>query len=164
MHRGSVSTHPSNTHTRAVDNGVPLWRGEKERVAADGGGTEAEGPGNKRKAEECLCVSPRPALRSSSRCHPVELIINGDVCQVDVPSHPLFSHSTRICTPHPEGPWVTAHGCILQTFLGGCRRGGYFWRFSTCNAPAQFFFFNIIIVTGAWSVGCIQSCIKNKIE
>lgn len=60
MYRGSVSTHPSNTHTRAVDNGVPLWRGEKERVAADGGGTEAEGPGNKRKAEECLCVSPRP--------------------------------------------------------------------------------------------------------
>lgn len=29
-------------------------------MAADGGGTEAEGPGNKRKAEECLCVSPRP--------------------------------------------------------------------------------------------------------
>lgn len=38
-------------HTLTVDNGVPLWRGEKERAAADGGGTEAEGPGNKRKAE-----------------------------------------------------------------------------------------------------------------
>lgn len=55
-----------------------------------------------------------PVLLSSSRCHPVEVIVNGDVCQVDVPSHPpfFFRFNTHLHAPYRR---PVAHGTRLHS-------------------------------------------------